>query len=431
MPPVPIPASRFLRACALAALVPAAIAAAHAAPPCIRVERETPMALEVAWSVPSETVNALRGAYHRLAQAAGIQPHLSVCGSPEVNARAVDGRSAEIRIDVGLLRFTQNTDELAAVLAHEFAHLLMSHRAKKMEAVREAYDDAVQHGGTVRTFLESVTSFSRAAEREADDVGVKLAVKAGFSPFGARSFAQRMLQSGFAAGEGYLSTHPGLGERAWYSGRMAANENFHAKAEVQLESGDAAGLEKTVESWKVQAPDSGAAAYYGAFAAVLAHRSQAKVSSELEDAVGFFGIDDASVLGDEYRAQARDAMLSLCVSLHREGRVVQALNCVKRLRPDDVDAFRRITGWNAFLVLGRGYDGASSVYGAHLPGGPVTLSTCRRIVRDEGLRPSSPWRAMRAPRAASAGEEPAPALACDPGLCDCRATSLDRVSVAE
>ena len=389
------------------------------------------MALEVAWNVQAETVNALRGAYQRLAQAAGIQPHLSVCGSAEVNARVVDGRPAEIRVDVGLLRFTQNTDELAAVLAHEYAHLLMSHRAKKMEAVKEAYDDAVQHGGTVRTFLESVTSFSRAAEREADDVGLKLAVKAGFSPAGARSFAQRMLKSGFAGGEGYLSTHPGLGERAWYSGRLAANENFHAKAEAQLSNGDAAGLEKTVESWKAQAPDSGAAAYYGAFAAVLAHRPQARVSSELEDAVSFFGIDDQSVLGDEYRAEARDAVLSLCVSLHREGRVVQALNCVKRLRPDDVDAFRRITGWNAFLVLGRGRDRASSVFGAHLPGAPVTFSSCRRVVRHEGLRPSSPWRAMRAPQAATTTEPSPPAMACDPWLCDCRATSLDRVTVAE
>lgn len=408
------------------------MAAAHAAPPCIRVERETPMALEVAWNVPAETVNALRGAYQRIAQVAGIQPHLAVCGDSTVNARAVDGRPAEIRVNVGLLRFTQSPDEIAAVLAHEYAHLLMSHRAKKMEAVRDAYDDAVRNGGTVRTFLESVTSFSRAAEREADDVGLKLAVRAGFSPAGARSFAQRMLQSGSAAGEGYLSTHPGLGERAWYSGRMAANENFHAKAEIQLASGDASGLEKTVESWKAQAPDSGAAAYFGAFAAVLAHRSQARVSTELEDAVGFFGIDDESVLGDEYRSQARDAVLSLCVSLHREGRVVQALNCVKRLRPEDVDAFRRITGWNAFLVLGRGRDGgASSVFGAHLPGAPVMLSSCRRIVKEEGLRPASPWRAMRAPHAAATGEEPAPAVACDPWLCDCRATSLDRVSVAQ
>lgn len=421
---------RCFRAFALALLayIPAA---AQASPPCIRVERETPVALEVAWNVQAESVNALRGAYQRLAQAAGIQPHLAVCGDPTVNARVVDGRPAEIRVNVGLLRFTQDANELAAVLAHEYAHLLMSHRAKRIEAAQEAYEDAVRNGGTLRTFLESVTSFSRAAEREADDVGVKLAVKAGFSPTGARSFAQRMLQAGFAAGEGYLATHPGLGERAWYSGRLAANENFHVRAQAQLASGDAAGLEKTVASWKAQAPDSGAAAYYGAFAAVLAHRSQAKVSSELEDAVGFFGIDDQSVLGDEYRSQARDAVLALCVSLHREGRVVQALSCVKRLRAEDVDAFRRLTGWNAFLVLGRGRDGAASaVFGAHLPGSPVTFSSCKRVVHAEGLRPSAPWRAMRAPQP-DAGSLPPEPMACDPWLCDCRATSLATVKLAE
>jgi hypothetical protein len=422
--------TRRIVAAALAALACAA-ATSRAAPPCVRVEHETPSVLEVVWKISPETVNALRAVHDRLAAVAEMRPRLVVCGSPEVNARVVAGVVPEIRVDAGLLEFTQSPEELAGVLAHEFAHLLMSHREKKVEALKEAYADAVEHGGTVRSFLEQVTSFSRAAEREADDVGFKLAVKAGFAPGGAREFARRMLKSGVAAGEGYLSTHPGLGERAWYSGRLTANENFRAIAEAQLAAGDVEGLERTVAAWKAQAPDSGGAAYYGAFAAVLARRPPSDVAAELEDAVSYFGIDRQSVLGEEYEVQTRDAALALCVALHREGNTIQALNCVKRLRADDVRAFRELTGWRGFLVLGRGREKTpSAVFGARLPGAPITISTCKRVVQREGLRRAEPWRAMREPQRAPERVDEGP-VACDPSICDCRAASLEGVTVAQ
>jgi hypothetical protein len=232
-------------------------------------------------------------------------------------------------------------------------------------------------------------------------------------------------------GEGYLSTHPGLGERAWYSGRLAANENYHAVAEAQLAQGDATALQRTVEAWKAQAPDSGGAAYYGALAAVMGKRTPDKVSAELEDAVAYFGIDSQSILGDEYQVQTRDAAVALCVSLHREGKTVQSLNCVKRLRPAEVRQFRDLTGWTHFLVLGRGRDNPqTAVFGAHLPGGPLVFSSCKRVVQEEGLRRADPWRVMREPRAAPASPE-ATAVMCDPTMCDCRATSLERVRVAQ
>ena len=416
---------------AFALLASAAARDAGAAASCLRVERETPAVFEVVWKVAPENVAALRNAQQKLAEVSGIHPRLAVCGTNRVNAQAIDDAIPEIRVDAGLLKFTDSPDEIAAVLAHEFAHLLMKHRDRKVEAVHDALAEALRNHGTVRTFLEDVTSFSRAAEREADDVGFRLAVKAGFAPGAARAFAARMVKAGFAAGEGYLSTHPGLGERAWYSGRLAANQNFRATAEAQLAQGDVAGLQRTVEAWKAQAPDSGGAAYYGAFAAVMGKRSPENVSAELEDAVSYFGIDDQSILGAEYQVQTRDAAVALCVSLHREAKTVQALNCVKRLRPGEVRQFRDLTGWTQFLVLGRGReDAATPVFGAHLPGGPLVFSSCRRVVQEEGLRRAEPWRAMRAPRPASNTLEATPVV-CDPTMCDCRATSLERVRVAQ
>jgi len=415
----------------LAALACGIATSAAAAPACLRVERETPAVFEVVWKVPPESVAALRNAHQKLAEVTGIRARLAVCGTTRVNAQAIDGDIPEVRVDTGLLKFTDNADEIAAVLAHEFAHLLMKHRDKKKEAVRDALADAIRNNGTVRTFLEDVTSFSRAAEREADDVGFKLAVKAGFAPGAARAFAGRMVKAGFASGEGYLGTHPGLGEREWYSGRLAANENYRAAAEAQLAQGDAAALEKTVDAWKAQAPDSGGAAYYGAFAAMMGKRAPGKVSAELEDAVSYFGIDSQSILGDEYQVQTRDAAVALCVSLHREGRTVPALNCVKRLRPAEVRQFRDLTGWTQFLVLGRARESAqTAVFGAQLPGGPLVFSSCKRVVQEEGLRRAEPWRAMREPRLTPVAAEASPVM-CDPTMCDCRATSLERVRVAQ
>ena len=63
-------------------------------------------------------------------------------------------------------------------------------------------------------------------------------------------------------------------------------------------------------------------------------------------------------------------------------------------------------------------------------GGPLVFSSCKRVVQEEGLRRAEPWRVMREPRTTPGGTEPTPVM-CDPTMCDCRATSLERVRVAQ
>jgi hypothetical protein len=418
---------------------------ALAAGTCLRIGDEIPTALQLVWKVPSERIALLRDAHRKMSAVSGLNPKLEVCGTGEINAAAVDEAPQHIDVNTGLLLITDDKDELAAVIAHEFAHLLMSHRAKKEEQAKDAIKNGVALGRSevirgasvstaVRDAILSIkletSSFSRVAEREADDVGIKLASRAGYDPGGAAALARRLTNARGAGETGFLSSHPGWGERAWYSGRMAANENFRDKAVTELNAGDVTDLSKTIAAWKASAPDSGGAAYYGAFAAVLSHRPISDVSAELENAVRYFAIDADSLMGEEYAREAVDASVSLCVALYREGRVYPALNCVKRLPPEGVREFKRTSGWSQFLVLGPSREvKTTTVFGAHSLASPIMISTCRAAAMEHGLKEVRPWAALREVHVSAFRLEPRPMIR-DPTLCDCSATTLNQLKLS-
>lgn len=94
-----------------------------------------------------------------------------------------------VRVTAGLLAFTPDDDELAAVLAHEMAHNLLGHR-ERLNAVRK--------GKTKATY---------ATEVEADRLSVWLMANAGYDTQAALTFAERF---GRKYGLGIFSagTHP-------------------------------------------------------------------------------------------------------------------------------------------------------------------------------------------------------------------------------
>src|SRR4051812_13942340 len=106
---------RALLFASLAVLASGMSATAWAAPSCLRVERETPAVFEVVWKVAPENITALRNAHQKLSEVSGLRPRLAVCGTNRVNAQAIDDAIPEIRVDAGLLKFTDNADEIAAV----------------------------------------------------------------------------------------------------------------------------------------------------------------------------------------------------------------------------------------------------------------------------------------------------------------------------
>jgi Zn-dependent protease with chaperone function len=91
-----------------------------------------------------------------------------------------------IEITTGLADFVRGPDELAAVLAHELAHVILDHRAQVGRV------SAAQ---------------SRSSELEADRLGIMLAARAGFRAAAAAGFWRRMRDRG-PAGPSGLGRHP-------------------------------------------------------------------------------------------------------------------------------------------------------------------------------------------------------------------------------
>lgn len=135
-----------------------------------------------------------------------------------VNAWCMAG--GRMALYTGLLDEIQPTDdELAQVMAHEIGHALANHAAEKMSmqmmsaagvaAVAIASDNhvAALGGAALAAQLAVNMPNSRAAETEADRIGIELAAKAGYDPAAAATLWQKMGAQGGAPPQ-WLSTHP-------------------------------------------------------------------------------------------------------------------------------------------------------------------------------------------------------------------------------
>ena len=136
-----------------------------------------------------------------------------------VNAWAMAG--GKMALYSGLVvQIKPTDDELAQVLGHEIAHALAKHSAEKMSvamassigvvAVGVAADNKglALTGAALAAALAVQRPNSRAAESEADRIGIELAAKAGYDPRAAITLWQKMAQVGGKGPPEFLSTHP-------------------------------------------------------------------------------------------------------------------------------------------------------------------------------------------------------------------------------
>ncbi len=151
-----------------------------------------------------------------------------VVRDPSINAFALPG--GYIGVHTGLISAVHNESELAAVLAHEIAHVTQNHLARMVEAQKtsgltslaalavailasrtnsQLSQAAVTLAGALNA--QSQLDFSRDHEREADRVGLQILTQAGFSPLGMVSFFERLQAHGRLLetnAPAYLRTHP-------------------------------------------------------------------------------------------------------------------------------------------------------------------------------------------------------------------------------
>jgi predicted Zn-dependent protease len=145
---------------------------------------------------------------------------VAVIDDPEtVNAWCMAG--GRMAIYTGLINQIQPTDdEIAQVMGHEIGHALANHTAEKMSvamassigvvAVGIASDNkgAAVAGAAAAAALAVTLPNSRAAETEADRIGIELAAKAGYDPAAAVTLWRKMNNLPGGKPPQFLSTHP-------------------------------------------------------------------------------------------------------------------------------------------------------------------------------------------------------------------------------
>jgi predicted Zn-dependent protease len=253
-PLVSLPApslGRVLRACALAVAISVPLAGASDLPDLGDASRsvlssvqERQLGVEVMREVRAHRgylddaeLNAyLASLGYRLASNspdARIAFEFFVMDDPAINAFALPG--GFVGIHTGLIATAQTESELAAVIAHEIAHVTQGHIARLV-----ANQQQVQIGSIVAMALallaarsnpqlaqgaivgaqaavvQSQLNFTRDMERDADRVGLSILEQSGFDVRGMSSFferLQRATRSFETSAPPYLRTHPMTTER--------------------------------------------------------------------------------------------------------------------------------------------------------------------------------------------------------------------------
>jgi len=129
--------------------------------------------------------------------------HFGVIDSPDLNAFAVPG--GYILITRGLYETLLEPSELAGVLAHEIAHVVARHHLKAALSAKLITEGSLLIGKALAPGDEEVTlrlvgagatllsrKLDQSVEFEADQMGVVLAARAGFEPFGLPAVLARL-----------------------------------------------------------------------------------------------------------------------------------------------------------------------------------------------------------------------------------------------
>lgn len=161
----------------------------------------------------------------RLQATLGATPYafeMAAITDAEPNAFALPG--GFMIVTSGLLEMADSPDELAGVMAHEMAHVTKRHGLRKMVqslglwVVLSAL--VGNGGGDFGSILTSKSgeliglSYSRDAEREADEVGLQYVQRAQFDPHGMiRMFEKLEASSKGSKVPAMFNTHPEISER--------------------------------------------------------------------------------------------------------------------------------------------------------------------------------------------------------------------------
>lgn len=170
---------------------------------------------------------------------------VGILDSKEINAISTPG--GHILVTKGLLECASSEDAVAAVLAHEIAHIQLRHAAKAIEASRsiqamksiaEVASFAVT-GGRAKEELEqvadetytaiSITGYSKSQEYQADQKAVTLMDDAGYNPQALKDMLTVLQEKESTQTEGMVKTHPSAKSRLFQVKGYIRNATFGGK----------------------------------------------------------------------------------------------------------------------------------------------------------------------------------------------------------
>ncbi|MCS7233736.1 MAG: M48 family metalloprotease [Synergistetes bacterium] len=156
-----------------------------------------------------------------------IDYKFKVIAKKDINAFSIPG--GYIYVFSGMLNFVRTDSELAAVIAHEIAHIEYRHALKQVAAAQRmtVYSLAVAlltrttAGVLLPNLIQTavLNKYSREYEEEADLRSIELLLKAGYNPVSALTIIERLYALSLTKPPrdyGIMMSHPELKDRAVY-----------------------------------------------------------------------------------------------------------------------------------------------------------------------------------------------------------------------
>ena len=154
----------------------------------------------------------------------------------DINAFALPG--GPMFVNRGMIEAARSEGEVAGVMAHELAHVLLRHgtaNATKAQgfqigALAGAIAGAVIGGGWGELISQGsqfglgtwLMKYSREYERQADLIGAQIMARAGYDPRDLAHMFETIQKQGGSGGPEWLSSHPNPGNRTQYINQEAA-----------------------------------------------------------------------------------------------------------------------------------------------------------------------------------------------------------------
>ena len=154
----------------------------------------------------------------------------------DINAFALPG--GPMFVNRGMIEAAQTEGEVAGVMAHELAHVLLRHgtaNASKQQgaqigAIAGMIAGAIVGGGWGNVISQGsqfglgtwLMKYSRAYEHDADIIGAQIMARAGYDPRDLAHMFETIQRQGGNGGPEWLSSHPNPGNRTQYINQEAA-----------------------------------------------------------------------------------------------------------------------------------------------------------------------------------------------------------------